>query len=151
MIRYALACEAGHDFESWFRSSEEFEVQDARGLVSCPVCGSSRVQKQIMAPQVARTDHERADQPTPQGKGEAVALIDRDALDLRRKIAEFRAHIVANSEDVGEKFADEARKIHYGDAEERSIRGKATGEDARALFDEGIGFLPVPELPDERN
>ena len=151
MIRYALACEAGHDFESWFRSSDEFEAQDARGLVSCPVCGSARVQKQIMAPQVARTDHERSAASAAPAPAGDVALINPEAQELRQKIAELRAHLIANSEDVGEKFADEARKMHYGDAEERSIYGKATGEDAKALIDEGIGILPIPGLPDERN
>lgn len=156
MIRYALACEAGHGFDSWFRSSEDFERQDARGLVMCPVCGSARVTKQIMAPQVARTDHERPDHErtgagAPQAESEAAALIDPQAQEVRRKIALLRAHLLANSEDVGEKFADEARKMHYGDTEERAIYGKATGEDARALIDEGIGVLPIPGLPDERN
>lgn len=149
MIRYALACDSGHGFDSWFRSSEDFEQQDGRGLVTCPLCGSSRVAKQIMAPQVARTDHERsAGDPAPSGD---VALINPEARQLRQKIAELRAQILASSEDVGEKFADEARKMHYGDAEERSIYGKATSEDAKALVDEGISVLPIPGLPDERN
>lgn len=151
MIRYALACEAGHGFDSWFRSSDDFERQDARGLVTCPVCGSARVAKQVMAPQVARSDHERSGKAEATVTGGDVALINSEAQELRRKIAELRAHLVANSEDVGEKFADEARKMHYGDAEERSIYGKATGEDAKALMEEGIGVLPIPSLPDERN
>ena len=145
MIRYALACEAGHGFESWFRSSEDFDAQDTRGLVSCPRCGSSRVQKQIMAPQVARTDKGDA---RPSG---AVALVDPEAQTLRQKIAALRAELTANSEDVGTRFAEEARKIHYGESDQRSIHGRASGEDAKALLEEGVSFLPLPDLPDERN
>jgi len=145
MIRYALACEAGHGFDSWFRSSEDFDGQMARGLVSCPVCQSQRIAKQIMAPQVARTDREepRAELPAP--------LVSPQEQDLRQKLAELKAHLAEHSEDVGLKFAEEARKIHYGESESRSIHGQASGEDARALLDEGVPFLPLPILPDERN
>ena len=156
MIRYALACEAGHAFESWFRSSDDFDAQAARGLVACPHCGSAKVLKQIMAPQVARTDLARTDPAraetgSPVTQDRPVALIDPEAQALRAKIAELRAHLVANSEDVGTKFAEEARKIHYGESEQRSIRGHASAEDARALIEEGVEFLPIPSLPDERN
>lgn len=146
MIRYALACDNGHDFDSWFRSSDDYAAQAKRGLIACPVCHSPRVEKQIMAPQVARTDREEA--PAAPGP---VALIDEAAQEMRRKIAELRAHLDANSENVGARFAEEARKIHYGEREARTIHGRASGEDAKALIEEGIPFLPLPPLPDERN
>ena len=149
MIRYALACDNGHDFESWFRSSDDFAAQDKRGLVACPYCNTSQVKKQIMAPQVARKDRaDTAADPAPAGD---VALLDNAAGDLRRKIAELRAYLDANSENVGPKFAEEARKIHYGEVEARSIHGQTSSEDAKALIEEGVTFLPLPVLPDERN
>ena len=147
-MRYALACEAGHDFESWFRSSDDFEAQQRRGLVCCPICGSEKVQKQIMAPQVRRTDRISEKTMSP---AKDVALIDPEAQALRQKIAALRTEMLAHSEDVGPRFAEEARNIHYGEAEQRSISGQATAEDARGLLEEGIGFLPIPELPEDRN
>lgn len=143
MIRYALACQKGHAFESWFRSSDDFDAQTLRKLVSCPVCGATEVQKQIMAPQIARTDLAQAETP--------VALLDDDQRKIRALIADIHQHLKQNSEDVGASFADEARKIHHGETEARAIHGKATGEEVRALAEEGVGFLPIPVLPDERN
>lgn len=148
MIRYALACDNGHEFDSWFRSSDDYAAQAKRGLIACPACNSPRVEKQIMAPQVARTDREEAPAPAAPGP---VALIDEAAQEMRRNIAELRAHLDAHSENVGAKFAEEARKIHYGEREARTIHGQASGEDAKALIEEGIPFLPLPSLPDERN
>jgi hypothetical protein len=160
MIKYALQCDKGHGFESWFPSSASFETQAKRGLVDCPVCGSSRVEKQIMAPSVrlkgaAAPDGEitaPADVlESPAVPDQSVALMGERALKLRQMMRDLHAHVTANTEDVGAKFADEARKIHYGETEERAIRGRATADEAEALHDEGIGFLPLPTLPDERN
>jgi hypothetical protein len=154
MIKYALQCDKGHSFESWFPSSISFDTQAKRGLVDCPVCGSSRVEKQIMAPSVrskgpAAPDIEIA---TPAAEpDQPVALMGEHAQKLRAMMRELHAHVTANTEDVGAKFADEARKIHYGETEERAIRGRATAEEAEALHDEGIGFMPLPTLPEERN
>jgi hypothetical protein len=160
MIKYALHCDKGHGFESWFPSSASFETQAKRGLVDCPICGSSRIEKQIMAPSVRLkgaavpvVDAPAAD-PAPEVSTvpeQTVALMGEHAQKLREMVREIHAHVTANTEDVGAKFADEARKIHYGDAEERAIRGKATPTEAAALHDEGIGFLPLPTLPEERN
>lgn len=144
MIRYALACDSGHDFESWFRSSDDYDAQSARGLVSCPACGSSRIAKQVMAPQVARTDAAAQDQ-------QPVALVDPRAEALRTMLREMHRFLAQNSEDVGQRFADEARKIHYGESDERLIHGQTTGEEAHALIEEGIPVMPLPVLPDERN
>ncbi|MCA0422045.1 MAG: DUF1178 family protein [Proteobacteria bacterium] len=144
MIRYALACDSAHAFESWFRSSDDYEAQVARSLVSCPVCGSVQITKQVMAPQVARTDAEMPPAETP-------ALMDQRATAIRRMIGDLHRYLAENSEDVGPRFADEARKIHYGESEERVIHGKTTGKEAEALVEEGISILPLPALPDERS
>lgn len=144
MIRYALACERAHAFESWFRSSDDYERQAARELVACPVCGSVRIEKQVMAPQVARTDAEPAAPVAP-------VLMDERAARMRRMIGELHRYLAQNSEDVGQRFADEARRIHYGESAERIIHGQTTGEEAEALVEEGIGVLPVPALPEDRS
>lgn len=148
MIKYALACEKAHAFESWFPSSESYEAQRERGLVACPVCGSGKVEKALMAPQVARKDRPAEPIPAP---AEPVAMPSPAAQELRAKLRELRDHLVRNSDPVGDRFAEEARKIHYGEVEHRSIHGSATPEEARDLHDEGIDFLPLPALPDERN
>lgn len=150
MIRYALVCEAGHGFDGWFRSSDDFDTQSGRGLITCPHCAGSRVSKQIMAPGIARSDRAPAVQPAPVASQE-VALLDSEGSEIRKRIAELRAFLASHSENVGPRFADEARKIHYGETEERSIHGQASLDDARALIDEGIGVLPIPLEPDERN
>jgi hypothetical protein len=153
MIKYALQCENGHGFDSWFPSSASYETQRRRGLVDCPACGSIKVGKQIMAPSVSLksggTDPDvGSDSELP---NQAVVMLGEEAARLRAMIREMHDHVTANTEDVGSRFADEARKIHYGEVEERAIRGKATFDDAQALHDEGIGFLPLPSLPEERN
>lgn len=152
MIRYALACDQAHDFESWFPSSEAYDQQAARGLVTCPVCDSGKVTKRIMAPSVARSDKAAppavsAPAPAPQ----AMALLSEPEQKLRALVRAFREHVMANAENLGPRFADEARRIHYGEAEERSICGEASPAEAQALVEEGIGILPLPVLPDDRN
>jgi hypothetical protein len=148
MIRYALCCAAGHDFESWFRDSDAYDTQQARGEVSCPICGSTEVEKQIMAPSVA-AKAEQAHPATAEG-GAVVALGEREAA-LRAMMRQLHREIVANSEDVGERFPEEARRIHYGEIDPRSIRGRASADEAKALHEEGVAFMPIPTLPDERN
>jgi hypothetical protein len=160
MIKYALHCDKGHGFESWFPSSASFDTQAKRGLVDCPVCGSSKVEKQIMSPSVrskgATTPPVDVVVPgnvpdVPAVPDQSVALMGENAQKLRAMMRDLHAHVTANTEDVGAKFADEARKIHYGETEERAIRGRATADEAEALYDEGIGFMPLPTLPEERN
>ncbi len=153
MIKYALQCDKGHGFDSWFPSGASYETQRKRGLVDCPVCGSIKVDKQIMAPAVSlksgRSDPDAL--PVADTPDQAMVMMGEEAARLRSMIRELHAHVQANTEDVGSRFANEARKIHYGETEERAIRGKATFDDAQALHDEGIGFLPLPSLPEERN
>jgi hypothetical protein len=148
MIKYALACEQAHEFESWFPSSEAFETQRKRGFVTCPYCDSARVEKQVMAPSVARKD-KLPDAPVP-GPQPVAVLSDREQ-EIRAALRALRDHVMKNAENVGKGFVEEARKMHYGEAEERSIYGEADLAEARALLEEGIDVLPLPVVPDDRN
>lgn len=199
MIRYALGCRAGHAFESWFRNAADYDDQVARGLVSCPVCGSPEVEKALMTPRLGRSaklSPERmasvaaaavaeiagevakeapagagapAGAPGPVPPSAAVRapdagidakapvalmppqLMSPEEVALRRKLKELRDHLVQNAEHVGERFPDEARRMHYGETEHRSIYGEASPDDVKAMLDEGIEFHALPVLPDERN
>ncbi|MCP8938921.1 DUF1178 family protein [Alsobacter sp. SYSU M60028] len=159
MIRYALRCDNGHEFESWFRDSASFDAQAARGLVTCPVCDTAKVEKQIMAPTVARTDVPRAAADASEAPAAVptapaalpVALMSERERAFREVLRAVREHVIANSEHVGPRFAEEARRMHDGLSEFRSIWGEATPDEARALAEEGIDALPLPVLPDERN
>lgn len=143
MIKFNLLCDKDHEFEIWFGSSEDFDKQKKRGLLSCPHCGSTDINKALMAPQVS----------TGRKKDEMVkvAQMQHAQKALAEKIKEFHDHVVANSEDVGTKFPEEARKIHYGEAEARGIRGQANLKEAEELVEEGIEVMPLPTLPEERN
>lgn len=147
MIKYALACEQAHEFESWFPSSEAYETQRRRGFVTCPYCNSTKVEKQIMAPSVARADKE----PAPAAQPQPVAALSEREREMRAMIRAMREYVMKNAENVGRDFAEEARKIHYGEAEERSIYGEADPAETRALLEEGIDVLPLPIVPDDRN
>jgi hypothetical protein len=159
MIKFALQCDKSHGFESWFASGASYETQVRRGLVECPLCGSTRIEKQIMAPSVrlakaaVPADAVVSETPVPARASDtnAVSLDLEPMQKLREMVRELHEKVQANTEDVGHNFAEEARKIHYGEAEERGIRGKATQDQAEALIEEGIGFLPLPVLPEERN
>ncbi|MDB5641652.1 MAG: hypothetical protein JWN07_969 [Hyphomicrobiales bacterium] len=158
MIKYSLVCDASHEFESWFPGSESYEEQVRRGFVECPFCQSTRVTKAIMSPNVARKDRAAApaDAPAPALPAVApppqqVALLDEKQQHLRAMMRELHEKIVASSDDVGESFPEEARKMHDGETPTRSIRGKASFEEARSLLDEGIPVMPIPDLPEERN
>ena len=142
MIRFSLHCDVGHEFEGWFSRNADFEDQRTRGLVTCPQCGSIKVQKALMAPQVS-TAWARDEKKT-------LAMNAAQAEQLA-KIKEMVRTIRDSSEDVGERFPEEARKIHYGEAEERGIIGKADAEEARALIEEGIALAPLPVFPDDAN
>jgi hypothetical protein len=148
MIKYALACEKAHEFESWFPSSDAFETQLRRGFVTCPACSSPKVVKRVMAPSVARS--ERATSPAP-GEPQPVALLSEKEHHMRALLRELRDHVTRNAEDVGERFPAEARRMHYGEIEHRSIYGRADPADARALLDEGIEVHPMPLPPDDRH
>jgi hypothetical protein len=164
MIRYTLRCERDHTFESWFQDSAAYDSQAKRKLVSCPVCDSVKVEKAIMAPRiVGKKGRERAEPvpapaSTPAAEAPATApapgstpLLMAQERELRAKIKELRDHIVKNADNVGEKFPNEARKMHYGEIEHRPIYGEASPEEAKSLIDEGVEVSPLPVLPDDRN
>lgn len=142
MIRFRLACAQGHAFEGWFSGSEAFEAQRGQGLISCPVCGSAEVDKALMAPAVVTS-----------GRKDAVRLAANvaaapEAVAVLRKI---RKELTDNADYVGDKFAEEARRIHYEESEKRGIYGEANAEEVKALVDEGIEFHPLPVLPEDHN
>ena len=159
MIRYTLRCGRGHAFESWFQSSSAYETQEKRKLVSCPSCGSVKIEKAIMAPRIGRKK-QSASIPAPEA-GEATTtevstvastpLMMAQERELRAKLKELRDHVTKNADNVGERFPNEARKMHYGDIEHRPIYGEASPDEARSLIEEGIEVTPLPVLPDDRN
>lgn len=155
MIRYTLACDKGHQFESWFADSAAYDKQAKRKLVTCPHCGSAKVDKTIMAPQISTSKKRaKAQAPAPSpapAENTPVAMISPQEQEFRSKLKELREHLTKNSDNVGTKFPDEARKMHYGEIEHRSIYGEATPKDAKEMLDEGIEFHPLPTLPEERN
>ena len=148
MIKYALACEKGHEFESWFPDAAAYDEQARRGLVACPECGSNRVAKAIMAPAVVGAAHAHA---APAEAPAEVALLDRRQRALREAVRALRREIETNTDDVGIKFAEVARSMHAGETPERAIRGQATGAEIEALLEDGVDVLPVPAAPDEFN
>lgn len=142
MIKFSLICDEGHDFEAWFRDSADFETQKKRGLLECPSCGSALVSKALMAPSVATAR-----------KREEVAVATGNAVqrEIMAKLHEMARTVKKTGEDVGERFPEEARKIHYGEADARGIYGKATPDEVSNLLDEGVEILPLPDLPEELN
>ena len=161
MIHYNLRCKKGHAFESWFQSSSAYEQQERRKLVSCPICGSSDVERAIMAPQIVSKKGREATPsevlPAPATTADVTTpaastpLLMAQERELRAKLKELRDHIVKTADNVGERFPNEARKMHYGDIEHRPIYGDASPDEARALIDEGVEVLPLPTLPEDRN
>lgn len=162
MIRYAVACRQGHEFESWFQHSDAFDEQTKRGLIACPTCGSTEVEKALMAPRLSRAvaeskraaagDAVESDQKaTASGAKAPVAIMSPQERELRKMLKELREQLTKSAEHVGPRFPEEARKMHYGETEHRSIYGEASADDARSLIEEGIEFHPLPVLPDEQN
>ncbi|WP_407167447.1 DUF1178 family protein [Bradyrhizobium sp. ORS 111] len=159
MIRYNLRCERGHEFESWFHSSSAYESQERRHLINCPSCGSAKVERAIMAPQIISKKGRETAAPAPaeaSAPAETAATTSTSLMmaherELRAKLKELRDHIVNNADNVGDRFPNEARKMHYGDIEHRPIYGEASPEEARALIDEGVEVSPLPTLPEDRN
>lgn len=150
MIRYTLRCSKEHQFEAWFRSIDDYERAVAAGEAACPVCGDTGVEKALMAPAVAGTGKSSDAEP---GKDERVRLAAPDPRRqaMREAIKALRKQVIENADYVGDRFAEEARKIHYDEVEPHGIYGEATGEEAKALAEEGIDFLPLPPLPEDRN
>lgn len=140
MIQFTLACDGGHRFDAWFKNAQAFDEQAQKGVLSCPVCESRQVEKALMAPAVAR-----GSETTPLAAGHPQFENYVKALrKLRRKMT-------AEADYVGEKFAEEARKIHYAEVEARGIYGEASREEVEGLVEEGIAFMPLPSVPEEHN
>ncbi|WPZ15959.1 DUF1178 family protein [Nitratireductor rhodophyticola] len=141
MISFNLICEHDHAFEAWFRNNADFDGQKERGLVSCPHCGSGNVEKALMAPAVS-TGKRREQIALAMGEQQKKALAQLK--ELSNKVRE-------NADYVGDRFAEEARKIHFGETEARGIYGEATSEEAASLVEDGVEFMPLPLFPEEQN
>jgi len=140
VITYSLACENHHKFDAWFRSAEAYDDQHGRGIVTCPVCGSLKVDKALMAPALRMTSDKIS-----LSTGHPMQSEIRDFLRAMRK------KVTSEADYVGDKFAEEARKIHFKESDQRGIYGEATRDEVAELLDEGIDFLPLPQLPEEAN
>ena len=166
MIRYSLICERKHDFEIWFKNSADYDKQQKRGLVSCPACGSVKVEKALMAPSLGRGTRKGVSSPAaeiappeapapeaalPADNKTPVAMVSPQEREFRAKLKELRDHLTKNADNVGAKFPEEARKMHYGESEHRSIYGEASPQEAKELLEEGVELHPLPVLPEERN
>ena len=137
MIRFTLICDQDHEFEAWFRNNDDFDTQQKRGLVDCPRCGSRKVGKALMAPAVS-TGRKKENMALAMSAEQRATLAQMKA--LAEKMRE-------NADYVGDKFAEEARKIHFGEADPRGIYGEATAEEARGLLEDGVEFMPIPVFP----
>jgi hypothetical protein len=146
MIRYALACGSGHGFDAWFRSGSDYDTQVERGLLACPVCGSQKVDKALMAPAVNTSDM-RVSNDAPV---EAVLLGEKET-QLRDMIRKVRGEVTKSAQNVGPRFAEVARQMHDGEIERASVYGVASADEVRALTEDGVEFHPLPTLPDEGN
>lgn len=141
MIQYSLHCAKGHSYDAWFKNAAAFDEQQARGIVACAVCGETDVSKAPMAPAVARTDGEKT----------SLSSVSPDLAKFRELLRAYRQKVTSEADYVGDRFAEEARKIHFDEVEQRGIYGEATRDEVVALAEEGIEFMPLPDLPDEHN
>ena len=148
MIHYDLICEEGHEFDGWFSNSAAFDDQVRSGLVTCIHCGSVKVEKQLMAPGIPVKGNRKSEPPA---KPILASTFDPRQQKIVQAMRELRRAVEENSEYVGDKFAEEARKIHYEEAEKRGIYGETTPQDAQALVEEGIEIHPLPDLPEDGN
>lgn len=141
MIRFSLHCDHGHEFEGWFRDNADFDRQSERKLVSCPVCNSPEIQKSLMAPAVSTS---RSKEQVAIAIGEAQKQVLEQMRELSRTVRE-------NADYVGDQFAEEARKIHFGETEARGIYGEASKEDVHSLIEDGVDVMPLPVFPEDKN
>jgi len=146
MIRYSLSCRNAHQFEAWFAGSDVFEKQRAASQITCPDCGTSEVSKMLMTPSVSTSKSKQQEtEPVPVASSTAVP---DEVLAMMRQI---RDKVTESADYVGRDFAEEARKIHYGEQDERGIYGEASADEVMTLHEEGIDILPLPVLPEDRN
>lgn len=141
MIQYSLVCENTHKFDAWFRNAEAYDEQHRRGIVTCPICMSGVVDKALMTPSVSRA-----------GSGKVSLSIGHPQhTQLHEAMQALRNKVTSEADYVGDKFAEEARKIHFKEVDARGIYGEATREEVAALLDDGVDFMPLPSLPEEHN
>ena len=141
MIRFSLCCEHDHDFDGWFRDNADFDKQKKRGLVSCPVCNSPKVEKALMAPSVQ----------TARKRDKVALSMNAEQKQLMGKLKELTDKMKQNADYVGDKFPEEARKIHFGETDPRGIYGEASPSEVQELEEEGVPCYPIPVLPEDRN
>ncbi len=164
MIKYKLHCTNDHEFEAWFGGSQDFEKQKAKSLLRCPVCASERIEKSLMAPNVVTTKGKSPKRVPSSAEPNAAPVSGNEHSQVVAPLAadpaheafagmvrQLRKHVEQTTEDVGQKFAEEARKIHYEEAEARGIRGEATAKEVHDLQEEGIDISLLPSLPDDHN
>jgi hypothetical protein len=147
MIHYNLRCDEGHEFDSWFNNSASFEKQAKRGLLECPHCGSPKVDRALMTPNVPRKGRITADKPTPPVPQIPAKVADRLPDDVRAMLQKLRAEVEKNCDYVGPEFAEEARRIAKGETDPRGIYGETTPEEAETLAEEGIDIARIPWVP----
>jgi len=151
MIRYALLCHQDHAFESWFDHSTAFDKLQNAKLIECPHCGSQKIRKALMSPQISgtRTNKRATSNPSiAKSKDSELQKLQQEAVELARKI---RDHVEENADNVGDKFASEARKIHFEEVEPHNIYGEATPDEVSELVEDGIEITPLPALPEDKN
>ena len=141
MIKFGLRCKDAHEFEGWFGSSDEFDRQSRRGFVTCPVCGSGDVRKALMAPSVS----------TSRAQAAVRSEVMNAHAQMLGHMRKLRDAVTQNAEDVGPRFAEEARKIHYGEVEPKAVYGEATKDEVTGLLEEGVEVAPLPVLPEDGN
>jgi hypothetical protein len=141
VIHYALTCENEHKFDAWFASAGAYEAQSQRGIVTCPICDSKDVHKALMAPAVSRANSEKV----------SLSIGHPEHSQLRAAMRALRDKVTSEADYVGDKFAEEARRIHFKDVEARGIYGEATQDEVASLIEEGVDFMPLPNLPEEHN
>ena len=162
MIRFSLQCDKDHGFEGWFASNDAFDAQVKRGLLDCPFCGSKKVEKALMAPSVRSSkrvsmviestpDSGEATVPPAVAPMPAPVVLAPEQTEILAKLQELSRQVRANTENVGKEFAEEARKIHFGEVKPRAIYGEATDDDVQSLIEDGVAIAPLAPLPEDRN
>ena len=139
VIQYSLQCSKGHRFDAWFKSASAYDEQQARGIVTCAQCGDGHVQKTMMAPNVARTDTGRA----------SLSAAHPDMAKMREMLRQYRNKVINEADYVGDRFAEEARRIHFEEVEARGIYGEASRDDIAGLIEDGVDFLPLPDVGED--
>jgi len=141
VIHYSLVCDKSHKFDGWFSNAAAYDAQKLRGLVTCPICLSTAVDKAVMAPAVSRPSREKV----------SLSIGHPQHQELRDAMLALRKKVTSEADYVGDKFAEEARKIHFKEVDARGIYGEATREEVTSLIEDGVDFMPLPNLPEEHN